>query len=71
MKKKLIAPIIITVLTVIYYTLFFLLILTFADGWIRVVLGVVPIMISVFMIFACRERIQEIKGGEEDDLGKY
>ena len=71
MKKKMIAPIVITVLIVIYYVLFFLLILSFTDGWIRVVFGVAPIIISAFIIFACRERIQEIKGGEEDDLGKY
>ena len=71
MYKKMIAPIVITALTVIYYAVYFLLILSFTDGWLRVLLGIVPIILSIIMVWVCRERIQEIKGGEEDDLSKY
>lgn len=71
MCKKMIAPIVITALTVIYYAVYFLLILSFTDGWLRVLLGIVPIILSIIMVWVCRERIQEIKGGEEDDLSKY
>jgi hypothetical protein len=27
--------------------------------------------LSVVMIYVCIQRIKEIKGGEEDDLGQY
>ena len=33
--------------------------------------GVIPIIFAVVMVKVCIERIKEIKGGEEDDIGKY
>ncbi len=71
--KKLIAPIIITILMSFYY---------FIYVWIGVVIEDMPtfmkiiliifaiglIGLSIYMLF---ERIGEIKGGEEDDLSKY
>lgn len=70
--KKMIAPIIITILIIAYYigigallcmmpftapTLFFLLL--------------IPALLAGIMIYVCKQRISEIKEGEEDDLSQY
>jgi len=72
--KKVIAPIVITVLVISYF-IFYMWI-----GWssndeipiiLKILLLVVPagfIGLITYMLF---ERIKEIKGGEEDDLSKY
>ena len=70
-KKKMTAPIIVTVLTVCYYLLYFCLLITQLSGILRIALGVIPLALSVVMIKVCIERINEIKEGEEDDLGQY
>ena len=64
--KKLIAPIIIT-LVIIGYALFYLLAATF----INVLFIIFPIGLIALSIYVLVERIKEIKGGEEDDLSKY
>ena len=70
--KKMIAPIIITGIVIIYYSLFFGLLITSLDNiWLKLLLGVIPILLAATMIFVCVERIKEIKGGEEDDLSQY
>lgn len=71
-KKKMVAPIIITVIVVIYYVLYFALILAFVDILpLKIMSGIIPICFGGGMIYVCLQRIKEIKGGEEDDLGKY
>ena len=70
--KKMIAPIIITGIVIIYYSLFFELLITSLDNiWLKLLLGVIPVLLAATMIFVCAERIKEIKGGEEDDLSQY
>ena len=72
MKKKMIAPIIITVLIIIYYIAYFgALIWIIDDLLFGVILGVVPIAFSIIMLYVCIQRINEIRSGEEDDLSKY
>lgn len=71
--KKMIAPIIITALIVLYYggiALLFMLITGIPFG-VKVLLIVVPLAISGIMIGVLVSRIREITGGEEDDLSKY
>ena len=71
--KKLIAPIIITILIVCYY-LIYLWMGVYIDEMptimkvLLIIIGIGFIGLSVYMLF---ERIGEIKGGEEDDLSKY
>ena len=65
------APIIVTALTVLYYVAYFGLLLSFIGGIWAWVLGIFPIVLSVLVIVVCIERIKEIKEGEEDDLSKY
>ena len=70
-KKKMIAPIVVTVLVVVYYIFYFGLLIRFFDGILRIALGVVPVISIAVMIAVCVQRIKEIRSGEEDDLGKY
>lgn len=69
--KKMIAPIVITVIVVLYYGVYFGLLLTLLDGFWKYLLGIVPLVLAVVMIAVCLERIKEIRSGEEDDLSKY
>ena len=66
-----IAPIIITVLTVLYYVIYFGFVIALLDGLGKLLLGLLPLLLSAIMIAVCIERIKEIKKGEEDDLSKY
>lgn len=70
-QKKMIAPIVITVLSVIYYAVYFGILISMLDTVWRYVLGIIPIVLSALLIIVCIERIKEIKGGEEDDISKY
>ena len=70
--KKMIAPIVITILVVLYYILYFGAIVYLIEStWLKVVLCIVPALLAATMIGVCVQRIKEIKGGEEDDLSKY
>ena len=70
-KKKMTAPIVITVLMVIYYIIYMGFLITLLDGIWKYALGIVPLIFSAVMIKVCIERINEIKKGEEDDISKY
>lgn len=70
-NKKLIAPIVISVLFVIYFIVYFGFLITLFDGFWKYILGVIPIVLAILMIAVCVERIKEIRSGEEDDLSKY
>lgn len=69
--KKMIAPIIITILIVLYYAFYFTIVITLPVGIWKIFLGIIPIILAVIMIYVCVQRIKEIKEGEEDDLSKY
>lgn len=68
---KMIAPIVITALTVAYFVLYFGLIIGTVEGIAKVLLGIIPLALAGTMLYVCIERIKEIKKGEEDDIGKY
>lgn len=70
-QKKMVAPIVISVIVVLYYAVYFGLLITALDGIWKYVLGIVPILLSAVMVKVCIERIKEIKDGEEDDISKY
>ena len=69
--KKLIAPIIITVLLIIYFIVYFGFLITLLNGFLKYLLGIVPIAFAAVTVYVCVERIKEIRSGEEDDLSKY
>ena len=70
-KKKLIAPIVVTALMVLYYIAYFGFLISLIDGIWKWLLGIIPLALAVVMLKVCIERINEIKKGEEDDLSKY
>ena len=70
--KKIIAPIIITCLLILYFTAFILGIIRIPDSlWIKAVGIIIPLFFIGVSIFVLVERIKEIRSGEEDDLSKY
>ena len=70
-KKNYHAPIIVTVLMVLYYIVYFGFLITLVSGIWKYVLGIAPLAFSALTVKVCIERIQEIRKGEEDDLSKY
>ena len=66
-----IAPIVVSILVILYYVVFFGVLIAELDGIWKYILGIAPIVFSAVMIHVCIERIKEIKEGEEDDLGQY
>ncbi len=71
-RKKMIAPIVVTVLILIYFVFYFGFIISLLESPVlKWVIGIVPALLGAAMIGVCVQRIREIKGGEEDDLSQY
>ncbi len=70
-RKKMIAPIVITILMLAYYIFYFSLVMYVIDLRWRILLGIIPLALGGTSIYVCIERIREIRSGEEDDLSKY
>ncbi len=69
--KKMIAPIVVTIIMIIYYAVYFGVIIHAVDDVWKWLLGIVPVAFAALMIKVCIDRIKEIKKGEEDDLSQY
>lgn len=69
--KKMIAPIVVTVLLIAYYALYFGFLMSLLDGLWKWLFGVFPVAFAALTVKVCIERIKEIRKGEEDDLSKY
>ncbi len=70
-RKKMIAPIFVSIIVILYCVVYFGVLITLLDGMWKLVLGVIPFILSIVMVKVCIERINEIKKGEEDDISKY
>ncbi|MBR5453157.1 MAG: hypothetical protein IKV54_03680 [Clostridia bacterium] len=70
-RRKMIAPIVVTIIIAIYYAFYFGLIVAVVDNLWKYVLGIIPLALIALLIWVCIERISEIRKGEEDDLSKY
>ncbi len=71
-KRKMIAPIVITVLFLLYVIAYGILLMAVSEwnGW--VLLMALPLaMLGAGMVCVLLGRIREIKSGEEDDLDRY
>ena len=66
-----IAPIIVTVIMVLYYAVYFGFLISLLGGIWTYVFGIFPLIFSAVTVKVCIERIREIQKGEEDDLSKY
>lgn len=69
--KKLIAPIIVAIVLILYFIVYFGFLITLLNGYWKYLLGIIPIVFAVIIVYVCVERINEIRSGEEDDLSKY
>ena len=70
-KNKILVPIVVSMIIILYYVLYFGLLLVLLNGIWKYIFGAIPIVFSALIIKVCVERIKEIKGGEEDDISKY
>ena len=71
-RKKMVAPIVVTVLMIVYFIAYFGFLMHLFDSTVlKILFGIIPALFGAVMIYVCVERIREIKGGEEDDLGQY
>ena len=70
-RKKMIAPIVVSVIMILYYVVYFGFLITLLSGIWKYALGILPLALSVLIVKVCIERINEIKKGEEDDISKY
>lgn len=73
MNRKMIAPIVVAILLVIYYVGYAILLMVIPELHIviKLLLIIIPITMIGYALWAAKERIEEIKGGEEDDLSQY
>jgi hypothetical protein len=70
--KKLIAPIIITIIVISILIVQLVIFISMnISMWVKVVVCIGLIALGGAMIFVLCERIKEIRSGDEDDLGKY
>ncbi len=71
--KKLIAPIVIVAVMVLYYLAIAVGIIAFGpmSPMLKLIGLVFPILLIGLSVFVLVERIKEIRSGEEDDLSKY
>ena len=70
-KTKMIAPIVVSVVMVLYYVFYFGFLMSLLEGVWRYALGILPFAFSLITVKVCIDRIKEIKKGEEDDISKY
>ena len=72
--KKYIAPIIIGILLILYYSFFGFTVIFLSSElsiFVRLLFLIVPLGLAGVSITVTMQRIKEIKGGEEDDASKY
>ena len=71
-KKKMIAPVIITILFLAYLLFYgFMMVIAVGDKSVLLFLSVPLIALGIGMIYTLYTRIKEIRSGEEDDLSNY
>ena len=72
-KKKMIAPVFITVLFLVYLAIYGFLMVKAASqaGVVLLLLGIPLVVLGGGMVYVLIARIREIRSGEEDDLGNY
>lgn len=71
--KKMIAPIVISSIIVLYYVGIIVLFICIPGIPLiaKMLMVLIPLLLSAVMIGVLVSRIKEIQGGEEDDLSKY
>ena len=70
--KKMIAPIVITIVFLLYLAVY-IVVLLFATAFspVMIVFAIPLIALGIGMIYVLKTRINEIRSGEEDDLSNH
>ena len=71
--KKMVAPIVIAVIVIVYYTgaAVFFMAVPGIPAAVKILMVVIPLILAAVMLGVLISRIKEIQGGEEDDLSQY
>ena len=69
-KRKMIAPIVITVLFLAYLVIYIAALIT-VSKWSLVIFAIPLIALGIGMVYTLKSRMKEIRSGEEDDLDNY
>lgn len=71
-QKKMIAPVVVTVLLSAYMLAYFIVLLSVPmPVWAKVLVGLIPLALLGASIGVLIQRLKEIRSGEEDDLSQY
>lgn len=71
-RKAIITVILITIFVLIYLAVYFgLLIWNLPNLMLKILCGFIGLVLVAILIVVSRQRLDEIKGGETDDLSKY
>lgn len=71
-RKKMIAPIVITVVFLLYLIGYGIMVAAVTEWDFIMILIAVPLFgLGIGMVYTLKSRIKEIRSGEEDDLGNY
>ena len=66
-----IAPIIITILFIVYLGFYGCMVMMTASIPVTIILSILLLALGIGMIYTLITRIKEIRSGEEDDLSNY
>ncbi len=69
--KKMIAPIVVTAICILYFVIYFGFLISMLEGLWKYLLTIIPLVFCILTVIVLIERIKEIKEGEEDDISKY
>lgn len=71
-RKKMIAPVVITILFLLYLAIYVgVILMTTAFNPVMILFSIPLVVLGIGMIHVLKERLSEIRSGEEDDLGNY
>ena len=65
-EKRLIAPIVITFVMVVYYLIYFYVIIHMVGAFVSIILGVVPIVAAGVITLLCVKKIREYEGTDDN-----
>jgi fatty acid desaturase len=70
--KKMLAPILITIIFLLYlFAYVALIVIAAADTPLVILFGIPVLLLGIGMVYVLYTRIREIRSGEEDDLDNY
>jgi uncharacterized membrane protein len=67
-----VATVVVSICVIVYYSACIMIVMKLnIPNIIKITILIISIIVTAIIIMVLIERIKEIEGGEEDDLGKY